>query len=409
MRVALSAARQLATNLEAAGQHSRTAVKAYLALGAMFADAGEHADAADAFRQTLACQPDSVEALVGLGKACLGLGEPAEAIRHLEAAILLAPANGTAHALLGSGYHLLGEVDRGWDEFRWMWHKRPWHRGFAERLWDGSPLNGRTILLWTEQGRGDTIQFLRFVKVAAHAGGRVVVLCHHDGLISLAKRVAGVDLVIGATGPLPPFDVQAPLGYFPALFPAHRLLRADDVPYISIDAPRVARWRDRISSQRPFVIGLSYAGNEEHNNAATRFMSPTAFAPLASIPGVRLITLQYRDTSRGAQKMLSEGLMEQLHGDDFPIEDAAAIILNMDLIISVDTMIAHLAGALNKPVWTLLRYSSNWRWQFRGERTAWYPSMRLFRQKRLGEWVDVCEEVRDAVTQLVQSSDRSRS
>jgi hypothetical protein len=387
------------------GDSHQASARLWQALGSVHFAAKRYAEAASAYRNVLSIDPTSIDGLVGRGVCHLALGEPAAAITHLEAAVSLEPERPDTHTHLGIAYHLLGNTERGWNEFG--------HRGRSssrryppERRWDGTALNGRTILLWTDQGRGDTIQCLRYIQLVRAKARRIVVECHHRGLIPLIQRMDGVEQVVPASDTPPPFHVHAPLVFFPAAYPEARTHTVSIVPYLSVDEGLRATWKERVGSAGAIRIGISWAGNDQHPGAISRFVPLSAFERLTRIAGVRLITLQHGPQASELTTTPHTFDVEQLFVvDEFPIVTAAALILNLDLVITVDTMIAHLAGALGKPVWTLLRFESNWRWQMKSERTPWYPTMRLFRQHRRGEWEPVFEEVEQAVRHVVDGTD----
>jgi hypothetical protein len=267
-------------------------------------------------------------------------------------------------------------------------------------LWDGSDLHGRTILLWTEQGLGDSIQFVRYAPLVAARGGRVL-LHVPESLAALLAACPGVGRVVTEDEPLPDFDCHAPLMSLPLLLGTTLESIPAAVPYLSADPARIERWRRELDGVAGLKVGVAWQGNPAHKKDRQRSFPLTRFEPIARISGVRLFSLQ---KGFGAEQL--EG------GVSFPITelgsrlldltDTAAVLANLDLLICPDTSPAHLAGALGVPVWVALPFACDWRWLADREDSPWYPTLRLYRQERQGDWDPVFERITSDLAQLVR-------
>jgi Flp pilus assembly protein TadD len=319
-----------------------------------------------------------VSALDKWGEQLRERGEYARAVACYQGALALSPRDPNLHLSLAHALLITGQFEPGWLEFEWRWLVKDCPIvSFPQPLWDGSPLAGKRILLWAEQGLGDTIQFVRFAELVKEAGGTVVLECQPP-LARLLRTCPWIDEPIPYGEPLPDFDVHAPLQSLPRILrttlgtiPAH-------VPYLSADADLVRSWKERLATCRGLRTGLVWAGNPHNRYDPQRSIPKERLETLMRTPGVDWFSLQKED----------------LPGD---FSDAAALIANLDLVISVDTAAAHLAGALAKPVWTLLPFAPDFRWLMELEHSPWYPSMRLFRQPAAGDWDSVLTRVRQAL------------
>jgi hypothetical protein len=265
-------------------------------------------------------------------------------------------------------------------------------------LWDGSPLEGRTILVRVEQGLGDTLQFIRYLPLVQRRGGRVILVCQ-PALVGLltGSRGLGIERLLAQGDPLPEYDLHVSLLSLPGLLGTTLENVPADVPYLEAEPQPVEAWRQRLGSYRGFKIGIVWQGNPDHRMDRFRSTRLAQFAPLARVPGVHLFSLQ---KGPGAEQLaaltdrfpvtdLGSGL------DDF--RDTAAVLKNLDLVVSVDTSVAHLAGALGIPVWVALHFPAEWRWLTGREDSPWYPTMRLFRQTSPGQWEDVFRRIAEAL------------
>lgn len=369
----------------------------YNNLGNALQAQGQLMDAASCYREALALRPDFAEAWHNLGKVSEVARSLDDALACYEEALRILPHFAEAHISRAMTWLLMGHFKPGWQEYEWRWQgsELP-KRDFAQPRWDGFWLDGRRILLYAEQGLGDTLQFLRFVPLVWEAGGTVIVECQ-PRLAPLLETLPSIDTVIPAGSPLPPFDVQAPLLSLPRIFRT-TLETIPQPARFQVDPKRLAAMRKRIGRARR-KIGLVWAGNpvHRHNPYRDRSVGLASFAPLAQVPGLAWFSLQ-RGPEAAQLSSPPPGLrITSLEEDSTDIIDTAAAIMHLDLVISVDSMLPHLAASLGKPVWVLLPFASEWRWLLEREDSPWYPSLRLFRQSRPGDWAGVIQRVLEAL------------
>jgi len=385
--------------------------EAYGNLGNALRDTGHLDDAIAAYRHAIALNPVLPETHNNLGAAFQSQGQLDEAIAAFRHAIALNPSYPEAHDNLALLLLVRGDFDQGWKEYEWRWlcksFPSPRWRG-VQQQWDGSDLTHRTILLHAEQGFGDTLQFIRYMSHVAARGGKVFVLCPPE-LRRLLQGTPGVEQWLSAGEPLPPIDVHCPLLSLPLAFGTTLQSIPHIVPYLKADAEGVEWWRKELADRhRHFKVGLVWAGNPRHQNHRNRSVSLAALAPLAQVQGVSFFSLQ-----KGAAGLEAKNPRPELKLIDRTAElrdfaDTAALIAQLDLVISVDTAVAHLAGAMGKPVWTLLPFVPDWRWLLEREDSPWYPTMRLFRQPSIGDWDSVIGRVSEALAEVVLSANRQR-
>lgn len=348
-------------------------------LGLAFNLLGGHAEAVDRYRRALAAEPAFAQAHAGLGQSLVSLGRLDEALACFDAA--LGQDTGEIDALLGRARALLlaGRLAEGWVEYGAR-RKRPgaWAPSYPRPQWDGGPLDGRTILLHGEQGYGDILQFVRYAPLVAARGGRVVVLCPRP-LARLVATTAGVDAVAVAGKPLPAFDVHHPLMDLPIAFGTVLDTIPAAVPYLR--APGEAGPR-----APGFRVGIAWRGNPRHENDRNRSCPLEHFLGFLDVPGVTLHGLQVGEAAGDIAALGAGALIADVGSRLGDFADTAAAIRDLDLVVSVDTALVHLAGALGRPVWTLLPYAPDWRWMLGREDSPWYPTMHLFRQPAPGDW-----------------------
>ena len=280
---------------------------------------------------------------------------------------------------------------------------------FAQPQWQGTEdLSAKTILLHAEQGLGDTLQFVRYAPLVAARGGRVIVACQAP-LKRLLTRLEGVAQVISVGEPWPDFDLHCPLSSLPFAFDTNLATIPAKIPYLHADPADMIRWQARMGDTTALKVGLVWAGASREHNARLnsvdriRSMKLAGFSPLAKVGGVRYFSLQKgKPASQGRGPPHPMALLDytdELH--DFA--DTAALVAQLDLVITVDTAVAHLAGGMGKPVWILSRFHGCWRWLLDRDDSPWYPTARLFRQPELGDWDSVMERVRDELLLLTQA------
>nr|WP_245939706.1 tetratricopeptide repeat-containing glycosyltransferase family protein [Stenomitos frigidus] len=341
-------------------------------------------------QQTIALKPEFVDAYYNQGFLLRRLGRLEEAIAHYRTATQLAPNSAGAHKNLGHALLLTGALQQGFQEYEWRWRQPGWApRLFAQPLWDGSPLIGRTILLHAEQGFGDTIQFIRYAALVRDRGGRVIVECQ-PSLLRLLETAAGIDQLIAQGAPLPDFDVHAPLLSLPHL--CSTTLETIPAPVAYLSPPVDHPLRLKVPPGTRLKVGIAWTGNPDHKNNRYRSCAIEQFRALCQLPGIAFFSLQ-KGAPEADLQALAELPIQSLSAslDDFTA--TAAAIAQLDLVITIDTAVAHLAGALGKPVWLLLSVAPDWRWLLERDDSPWYPTMRLFRQRQRGSWQGVFERV----------------
>jgi Flp pilus assembly protein TadD len=374
---------------------SPTDVTLHNQLGLVFFDAGRFAEAEETFLNTLRIDPRFASAHNNLGSLCKAMGRVQEALGCFELALALEPDS--AKIKWNRALTLLadGDYEHGWEEYEWRW-KRPETppKKFPVLLWNGEPLQDRRILLHAEQGLGDTIQFIRYANLVKQLGVHVLFECPAP-LAGVLKKAPGVDQMIIEGQPIPPFDCHAPLLGLPRLLKTTLANVPATVPYITPEPDRVAQWRDRLKTMtKPgeLLIGVVWQGNPHHQWDHFRSLPLICYEPLGRIPGVKLVSLQRGpgiEQIEVFQKLTGNMLAVPSDGQQTTPEhlsDTVAIMMNLDLIITVDTAPAHLAGALGKKVWVAMSFVADWRWMVDRADSPWYPTMRLFRQKTHGDW-----------------------
>jgi Flp pilus assembly protein TadD len=362
-------------------------------LGIALTHLGRLEEAIDSFHESLRLKPEFAEASNNLGVTLADLNRLGEAVAAFDGALQVRPEHAETHRNRAIGWLLMGDYERGWEEYEWRWRcENVPRRSFTQPRWRGEDLGGRTVLLWAEQGLGDTIQFARYATLVRAKGGRVVLECQPP-LARLLARLEGVDELVVMGQPLPSFDCQIPLMSIPVAFRTSLSSVPDRVPYLTPDPELVQAWREALRRQRGFRVGIAWQGSPKYGGDKARSIPLERFAPLAEVDPVILVSLQKGlGTEQIAQLPARFPLLDldrQLDGTNGPFMDTAAVIKNLDLVITSDTAVAHLAGALGVPVWVALCCPCDWRWLREREDSPWYPSMRLFRQNKSGDWDDV--------------------
>jgi len=389
----------------------------HMNLGALLAGRKRFDEAEAAYRKALELMPDSPAAWSNLGALQAFRKQEHEAERSYRRAIELDPGNASAHFNLS--YLLLrqGRFDEGW----YCLEKRRWYVRLEEKLpcprWGGEPLEGRTLLIGLEAGHGDMIQFCRYASVLKAGGASRIEMICHPALKTLFTTLKGVDAVFAADEDFVTrgWDFWTP----PLSMPYHCQTRLDsipaDIPYLRADRELSERWSSLLSGKcRPsdVRVGLVWKGNSRFENDADRSLPGlSTLEPLGTVPGVRFFSLQKGAGEDEAASPPSGLPLVNLGVKISDFADTAAIVANLDLIISVDTAVAHLAGAMGRDCWVLLPdYMTDWRWMAGRTDSPWYPSvMRLFRQPRMGDWATVAADVREALMKLASAPRRDRT
>lgn len=366
-------------------------------LGNALKSLGDLAGAEASYRAALQLNPDNAHTWTNLGNTLQAAGEIVEALACLEKAVALQPDFAEGHWNLGIAYLLAGNYLAGWREYEWgIAARQRTFPAFSQPRWQGEELAGRAILLCGEQGFGDTIQFSRYAGVLARQGARVILACQKE-LVGLSSRCAGVDQVLALddlANEAVQFAYWTPLLSVPTILGTTLENIPQHVPYITAEPAKADYWREKLAGPG-LKIGIVWAGRPTHQDDRKRSCALSMFAPLLGLQGALFFSLQKGSACSELREMPEvSDLSPVLH--DFT--DTAAVIANLDLVISVDTAVAHLAGALGKPVWVLLPYAPDWRWLLSREDSPWYPSARLFRQETAGNWegvlLRVCDQLR---------------
>jgi FkbM family methyltransferase len=375
-------------------------------LGVAFDRQQRAAEALAAFEQAARLDPKTrggrSDTFYNLAVGLSDSGRVGEAISLLESNLAERPNVFAYH-----GYSLalltVGRLLEGWNVHDYRWAREPYlslRPKFQRPLWDGQGLKGKTILLLNEQGLGDTIQFLRYAPYLKNAGATVVVRCQ-DGLFNLASRFRGVDGVVARGGAHVAFDTYIHVMSLANVFGTDLASIPAEVPYLDLEPGSVERWSERIRGDAALKVGLVWAGSPDHPRDRYRSVSLQMLAPVLNVKGVRFFLLQKGKAAAEATSIEPDIDMVNLGAELEDLTDAAAAINELDLLICVDTSLAHLAGALGKPVWVLLPKPADWRWLLDREDSPWYPTMRLFRQSRRADWSDVIDRLAKALNERV--------
>ena len=355
------------------------------------------AEALQSYERALALEPGSAEAYNNRGMALFDLMRYAEAIESYERALALKADFVSAHWNLALCRLLLGDFALGWQEYEWrlkVGQQADPGRRFVQPRWLGAqPLDGKAILLQCEQGLGDTLQFCRYAKNVAALGARVLLEVQPP-LVQLLADLDGVTQVLEEGSPLPAFDYHCPLMSLPLTFETDLRNIPSHVPYVRSDAVRIAAWQQRLGVRTKPRVGLVWSGGVAHRNDHNRSIALAELLPIVS-DWADWLSLQ-KSLSESDAELLASCPHVRHAGDalgDFA--DTAALVELMDVVVTVDTSVAHLAGAMGKPVWILLPCNPDWRWLLDRADSPWYPTARLFRQPAVGDWTAVVRRLRE--------------
>jgi Flp pilus assembly protein TadD len=438
-------------HLDEAVKHLREAVRlrpgvagAYNNLGVALNEQRKHADAVDAYNKALAIAPDNALAWNNLGNALRAVGRNEAAVAALETAVRLKPDypeayNNLAIAFVQLGKNetalrlydkalrfrpdypechmnralqrlLVGDLANGWADYEWRWALRTMKpRSMGRPRWDGTPLGGKRVLIHWEQGLGDSIQFIRYAKELKNRGAGAVIFEGQAVLERVLSRTPGLDEFVPKGGKLPAYDVYAPLLSLPGQCHTTADNVPCEVPYVLPDPYFVNCWAPRLEALRGLRVGIAWQGNPDHRGDHIRSIPLRLFEPLARVVGVSLVSLQ---RNQGSEQIAQLGGLFDLTTFEGVDEDTdgflrtAAIIKNLDLVITADTAVAHLSGAMGVPVWVCLAVACDWRWLRYREDTPWYPTARLFRQREPGDWPELFARVAAALRDRVAATPR---
>ena len=375
-------------------------------LATAFREQGDFRRSLELYEHALTLQGNLSRAHRGLGDVLTDRRELEAAHSHYERAIELAPDDAENRLQCAMSFLRLEDFVNGWREFEWRWQTDPYRTQLPSiRQWTGEPLNGQTILIQGEQGLGDTIQFSRYLAKVKRCGGRVIFACP-DRLIPIMEKIAGADQIIPLGAAHPVSDFFAPLLSLPAIFHSTTSTIPVRVPYLFADDSLIAQWRAKLRQHGGLKIGVCWQGNPAYRRDRYRSIPPEYFLALSDIPDVTVVSLQkgtshqsFSADKRAANFLDLSDSIDQMSG---PFMDTAAIMKSLDVVITCDTSLAHLAGALGVEVWVALEFAADWRWLLDREDSVWYPTMRLFRQLKPGDWDDVFQRIRQSVQDMAR-------
>jgi Flp pilus assembly protein TadD len=363
-------------------------------LGIALRERGQLDEAMAACQKALTLTPNSAEAQNNLGNVLKEFGRLDEATTAYRQALQINSALGEAQFNYSYMLLLRGDFEQGWPLYEARCHEPGYvRRDFGRPLWTGGSVSGRRILVHTEQGFGDAIQFVRYAALIPDRGGEVVIECP-TALVDLFRTATGVSEVVAKGDPLPAFDLHSPMLSLPLAFQTRSESIPREVPYLFPDAGRVETWRARLGDDsRRRRVGLAWMGNPKTHFLRKRHIPLSELLPILSVEDVEFYSLQIGPGVGQIRETESAAAIVDCSGQINDFADTAALMMKLDLIISVDTAVAHLAGALGRPVWTLLPFVPDWRWGLETEETPWYRTMRLFRQASPDDWGPVVRRV----------------
>ncbi len=370
-------------------------------LGNALKDMGRFDESFAAHRRAIELDPDGAGGFYKLGVAQKLAGRLEEALESFTKAAAMDRSDANIQWERALSLLQLGDFRHGLPAYESRWKIRPRH--VAGPRWDGSPLEGRTILLYEEQGFGDTIQFIRYVPIVKRMGGHILLECN-TALHRLFRSVSGIDTMIARGTPLPPYDVQCPLISLPLVVGTELDSIPQEIPYLHPPLGAAEKFRAVLGrAEGRFKVGIVWSGSVTFDSNHLRATSLTRFLRFLDVPGVHLFSLQKGPPRQQLAQLGGDALVTDLGEmlDDFA--DTAAVIEQLDLVILTDTSVAHLAGALGRPVWDLLCHVADWRWLTARDDSPWYPTMRLFRQPAFRDWDSVFDRVMEELGGLVRS------
>ena len=369
---------------------------AYNNLGITYQKQGKLERAVHIYHEILVINPNYSQAHNNLANTLKEQGKLKEAVNVYHRAIEINPGYVEAHKNLGIALLLQSDFQHGWQEYEWRLKSDGFcARSWAQTRWDGSSLSGKTILLYAEQGFGDTIQFIRYVYLLAECNTEIIVECQPE-LLKLFENIDAIKKIIVVGEPLPQFDVSASLLSLPGILGTDLESIPADIPYIYAKPGSYTN----PEAHSKYKIGIVWAGTRKHPNDHNRSIELKQFSVLFDVEAYQFFSLQVGDKRDDIIRCNYSDTIIDLGVNFSDFSDTAAAILELDLVISVDTAVAHLAGALGKLVWILLPFMPDWRWLLERQDTPWYPKMRLFRQTDTKDWAEVLQNVKLALNKM---------
>jgi Tfp pilus assembly protein PilF len=358
-------------------------------LGNVLQEQGHLDLAVASYRQALQLKPGYFDALNNLGNVLRAQGKLTESVASYERALEIKPNNPQVRMSRALCWLQMGDFKRGWEEYEWRLQCKEFAiPAFRQPCWDGSPLQRSPILLYADHGLGDSIQFIRYAPVVKARSGRVIVACQQP-LARLLATCPGIDEVVAEGSILPDFAFYAPLMSLPRILETSLAGIPAEVPYVTADSSLVEQWHHELGPGGGLKIGIAWQGNPRHRRDHQRSFRLAQLEPLAQVSGVRLFSLQKGIGTDQIAELGERFAVLDLGGRFTDFMDTAAVMRNLDLVITLDSSLAHLAGALGIPTWVGIPIAADWRWLNEREDSPWYPTMRLFRQKLWGDWDEV--------------------
>src|SRR5579883_406132 len=373
--------------------------EAHFNRGRALASLQRHAEAIAAYDQALSRRPDYARAHLSRGFSLQALNRFEEALASFAAVEALGPGQGQNDARHNAALSrlTLGDYRRGFElyEARWLRSNMPQRRSFKKPLWLGEyPLHRKTILLHAEQGLGDTILFARSAPLLARSGARVVLEVQPE-LVSLLARLEGVAEAIARDDPLPAFDVHCPMGSLPLALHTELASVPAEIPYIKASDARIAEWQTRLAALSAPRVAVAWSGRASQANDRNRSIALERLAPLFALDRLSFISIQHEPRAKDAEVLARIPGLTHVGDSLRDFEDTAAVLSLADLVVSVDTSVANLGGAMGRPTWIPLAFNADWRWLLERTDSPWYPTVRLYRQPVPGDWDSVIARVRD--------------
>ena len=349
--------------------------------------------------EAIRMSPQFGEAWYNLGNIRQDQRRYDEALECYGRTLATTPDHAQAHWNRALLWLLLGDYDKGWEEYEWRWRNEELPTPAVDYplpVWDGSPLGGKTIFLYAEQGMGDAIQFIRYVPLVQELGGRVILGC--DRLVErLFSQIHGIGNIVTPQSAVPSFTCHASLLSLPRIFGTRLETIPARVPYLRPDETLSKEWAGRLADEPGLKVGIVWRGNPAQKVNPVRSCPAALLESLARIPGVRMFSLQKDPGEEGTPNGFKDIAADL---DDFA--DTAAAVGQLDVVISVCTSVAPLAGALGRPLWVMLAFNADWRWLHGRDDSPWYPTARLFRQARRGDWQGVVDRVASELAVLAR-------
>ncbi len=366
------------------------------------------------YMRVLELKPDMVSALHNFGFTLKKMGRYEDAIKVFRKLLEITPNYGLGHFNLAATLLTIGNFKEGWSEYEWRWQaygESP--KRFSQPLWDGADIAGKKILIYSEQGLGDTFEFIRYAQILKEKGAHVIFETQ-AAAADILRLCKYIDQVVVRNQPLPQFDYQVPLMSLPLILGTTIETVPNNIPYLHADAKLIDYWKQRLSSDKNFKIGICWHGNGNYPTQALRravaakSVPLNLFASLAKIPNVSVYSLQQVDGLNQLNELDPSIAIHQFSGDFDKTHgrfmDTAAVMKNLDLVVSVDTSIIHLAGGLDVNAFLILPTPADWRWIVDRQDSPWYPKIRIFQQETPGEWGPVIQRIKNTVESLVNDN-----